>query len=127
MPFAPLIEEPRRAVDSSPSGHWSEEAPGSVFVGKLRGNDHGGPETHNPASACQVLWRLVFRLLLPSAFATFSTQGFGTTFAALLALSATFCAVVGVMLREAMFGPVLTHWNEAAVYAVIGCLVSAVF
>jgi hypothetical protein len=40
-------------------------------------------------------------------------------------LSAIFCAVVGAMRREAMFGPVLTHWDEAAAYAVIGLLVSA--
>jgi hypothetical protein len=85
------------------------------------------PTIPHRLNSSQVLWRLVFRLLLLSAFATFSTQGFGTTFAALLTLSATFCAVVGAMLREAMFGPVLTHWDEAAVYAVIGCLVSAVF
>jgi hypothetical protein len=29
------------------------------------------------------------------------------------------------MRREAMFGPVLTHWDEAAAYAVIGRLASA--
>jgi len=33
----------------------------------------------------------------------------------------------GAMRREAMFGPVLTHWDEAAAYAVIGRLVSALF
>jgi hypothetical protein len=35
--------------------------------------------------------------------------------------------LVGAMRREAMFGPVLTHWDEAAAYAVIGLLVSALF
>jgi hypothetical protein len=72
-----------------------------------------------------VLFRFVLRLVLLSTFATFGTQGFVTAFAALLALSAVFCAIVGAMRREAMFGPALTHWDEAAAYAVIGRLVSA--
>jgi hypothetical protein len=73
----------------------------------------------------QVIFRFVCRLVLLITFATFGTQGFKTAFAGLLALSAIFCAVVGAMRREAMFGPVLTHWDEAAAYAVIGLLVSA--
>jgi hypothetical protein len=67
----------------------------------------------------------VFRLFLLGIFATFGTQGFGTTFGALLELSAIFCVVVGAMRREAMFSPVLTHWDEAATYAVTGRLVTA--
>jgi len=58
--------------------------------------------------------RFVFRFLLLSTFATFGTQGFGTTFAAIVTPSATFCAVAVVMCREAMFGTVFTHWDEAA-------------
>jgi hypothetical protein len=85
------------------------------------------PTIPHQLSSSQVLWRFVLRLLLLSTFATFSTQGFGTTIAALLNLSATFCTVVGAMRREAVFGPALTHWDEAAAYAVIGRLVSAVF
>jgi hypothetical protein len=85
------------------------------------------PTIPHQLSSSQVLWRFVLRLVLLSTFATFSTHGFGTTFAALLTLSAAFCAVLGAMRREAMLGPVLTHWDEAAAYAVIGCLVSAVF
>jgi hypothetical protein len=73
----------------------------------------------------QVLWRFALRLVLLSTFATFGTRGFGAAFAALLALSAIYCAIVGAMRREAMFGPVLTHWDEAAAYAVIGRLASA--
>jgi len=68
----------------------------------------------------QVLFRFLFRLLLLIAFATFATRGFGTTFSALLAMSAIFCAVAGAMRREQMLGPVLTHWDEAAAYAVLG-------
>jgi hypothetical protein len=35
-------------------------------------------------------------------------------------MSAIFCAVAGAMRREEMLGPVLTHWDEAAAYAVLG-------
>jgi len=73
----------------------------------------------------QVLVRFVFRLGLVSTFAVFGPEGFGTVFAALLALSAIFCAVVGALRREAIFGPVLTHWHEAAACAVLGHLVAA--
>jgi hypothetical protein len=66
----------------------------------------------------QVLFRIVFRLVLLTTFATFGSQGFGKTFAALLVLSAVFCTVTGAMRREAIFGPALTHWDEAAVYAI---------
>jgi hypothetical protein len=31
------------------------------------------------------------------------------------------CAAVGAPRREAVFGPVLTHWDEAAVYGLVGC------
>jgi len=66
----------------------------------------------------QVLFRIVLRLVLLTTLAAFGSQGFGKTFAALLALSAVFCTVTGVMRREAIFGPALTHWDEAAVYAI---------
>jgi hypothetical protein len=76
-------------------------------------------------SSSQVLLRFVFRLALLSTFAIFGTQGFETTFVTLLALSGIFCVVAGAVRCEAIFGPVLTHWDEAAAYAVIGRLVSA--
>lgn len=76
-------------------------------------------------SSSQVLARFVLRLGLVGTFATFSPEGFGTVFAVLLALSAIFCAVVGALRREAIFGPVLTHWDEAAACAVLGHLVTA--
>jgi hypothetical protein len=82
------------------------------------------PTISHQLSSSQVVLRFVFRLALLSTFAIFGTQGFGTTFATLLALSAIFCVVVGGVRCEAMFGPVLTHWDEAAAYAVIGRLVS---
>jgi len=74
----------------------------------------------------QVLFRILFRLVLLIAFATFGSQGFGQTFNALLALSAVFCIVAGAMRREAICGPTLTHWDEAAVYAVTDHVVRSV-
>lgn len=65
----------------------------------------------------QVLFRIVFRLVLLTSFATLGSQAFGKTFATLLALSGVFCIVAGAMRREAIFGPALTHWDEAAIYA----------
>jgi hypothetical protein len=70
----------------------------------------------------QVLLRFLLRLVLVAAFASLSAQPFGTAFGALLGLSAIFCAVVGAMRREPVFAPVLTHWDEAAGYAVIACI-----
>lgn len=70
----------------------------------------------------QVLFRFLFRLLLLIALATFATPGFGTAFSALLAMSAIFCSVAGALRREEIFGPVLTHWDEASAYAVLGHL-----
>jgi hypothetical protein len=68
----------------------------------------------------QVVFRGVFRLVLLTAFDTLGSQGFGKTFAKLLGLSVVFCTVTGAMRREAIFGRALTHWDEAAVYAVVG-------
>jgi hypothetical protein len=72
----------------------------------------------------QVLFRAILRLVLLSAFAAFGSQGFSQTFASLLALAAIFCAIVAAMRGEAIFGRVLTHWDEAATYAVLGRLVA---
>ena len=80
------------------------------------------PTFPHQLNSSQVLFRFVFRIVLLSALATLGTRGFGTTLATFLALSAIFCAVVGAMRREVMFGPVLTHWDEAAAYAIVGWL-----
>jgi hypothetical protein len=73
----------------------------------------------------QVLLRFAFRLVLLSVCAAFSRQGFAPALAVLLSLSAEFCVLVGAIRREAMFGSVLTHWDEAAAYAFIGRLAYA--
>jgi hypothetical protein len=73
----------------------------------------------------QVLVRFVFRTVLLSALATFSALGFRTALAILLSLSAIYCAFVGAFRREPIFGPTLTHWDEAVAFAVLGHLVAA--
>ena len=68
----------------------------------------------------QVLLRFAFRLALLSVCAAYSRESFAPAFAVLLALSALFCAFVGIIRREAIFGTALTYWDEAAAYALIG-------
>jgi hypothetical protein len=80
------------------------------------------PATPPRLNSRQVLFRAAFRLAVVSAFATSGTQGFGQTFATLLALTAIFCAIVAAMRGEAIFGRALTHWDEAATYAVLSRL-----
>jgi hypothetical protein len=73
----------------------------------------------------QVAFRFVFRLALLTAFASLGSQGFVVTLATLLALSAIFCSVAGTFRREALLGPELTHWDEAAMCAAIGYMLGA--
>jgi len=73
----------------------------------------------------QVAFRFAFRLALLTTFASFSSQGFVVTLATLMALSAIFCSVVGTFRREVLLGPELTHWDEAAMCAVIGYMLGA--
>jgi hypothetical protein len=81
--------------------------------------------SHQPNSS-QVCFRFLLRLVLLCLFANLGPQGFAQTFATLLAFSAVFCAIAGTLRREALLGPSLTHWDEAAAYAILGGLVSAV-
>ena len=74
-------------------------------------------------SSNQVLFRFTSRLALLAAFAAFGDQGFATTLATLLLLCAFFCAAMGALRHERIWGPVLTHWDEAAAYALIGRVV----
>jgi hypothetical protein len=80
--------------------------------------------SYQPTSS-QVLFRLGFRLVALSVLANLGTQGFGITLSMLLAMSAIFCAIVGATRREDIFGPALTHWDEAVTYAALSHLVGA--
>lgn len=74
--------------------------------------------------SAHVLVRAAMRLVGLAAIAAMSTRGFAATFAALLALAAFYCLLVAVQRHEAPFGPVLTHVDEAAVYALCAGLLS---
>jgi hypothetical protein len=78
---------------------------------------------HHPQSS-QVLVRFLIRLTLVIAVASFGAQAFGALLSSLLALSGAFCAVMGFIRHEPIFGPVLTHWDEAVACAVLGHLVA---
>ena len=77
-------------------------------------------------NSSQVLLRFFFRLAVLCAFSTLGARGFAPAFAALSALSALFCGVVGAVRREVVFGPVLTNWDEAAAYLLLGRLAALV-
>jgi hypothetical protein len=79
------------------------------------------PEIPHFGSA-QTLTRFFLRLMLLSVFAAFSHQGFGKTLGGLLTLAFFYCLFAAVIRREKPFGPVLTHFDEAAAYAVIARL-----
>jgi len=70
-----------------------------------------------------VLFRVLFRLLLLALFATFGTQGFSNTFAMFLGLSTLYCIITGTLRREPTWDHSLTHWDEGAIYAVLGYIV----
>jgi hypothetical protein len=52
------------------------------------------------------------------------SQGFVKTLESLLVLAVFYCIFAAAIRREATFGPVLTHLDEAAAYAVIARLAS---
>jgi hypothetical protein len=78
------------------------------------------PANRRQLSSSQVVVRFALRLALLSTFAV-GHEGYAGTLAGFLLLSAVCCAAVGAARREAVFGPVLTHWDEAAVYGLVGC------
>jgi hypothetical protein len=63
-------------------------------------------------------------MFILALFATFSSIGFGASFATLLGMSTILSAVIGAMRREPPFDIVLNHWDETAAYAALCCLVS---
>jgi hypothetical protein len=74
--------------------------------------------------SAQALTRFFIRLVILSIFAALSSQGFGKALEGLLALAVFYCIFSAAFRREKPFGPVLTHFDEAAAYAVIAHLVA---
>lgn len=65
-------------------------------------------------------------MIILVAFAAFTSSGFGRSLVALLWMSTILGATLAVIRREPAFDAVLNHWDEAAAYAALCCLVSAV-
>jgi hypothetical protein len=77
------------------------------------------PDIPRQLSSVQVLIRFLLRLVIVGALASMGREGFAQTLAPLLALTVIFCALVAATRREPLFGPALTHWDEAAGFAAI--------
>jgi hypothetical protein len=84
------------------------------------------PNVPRQLGSAYVLTRFFLRVLILSVFATLGSQGFAKTFESLLVLAVFYCIFAAAVRREAAFGPVLTHLDEAAAYAVIARLASFV-
>jgi hypothetical protein len=70
----------------------------------------------------QVLVRFCLRMIILAVFASFGSIGFARSLAALLAMSAVLSLVVATMRQELPLDSVLTHWDEAAAYGSLWCL-----
>jgi hypothetical protein len=121
----PVLREGRAATTSgrglAEADRYSSGNRGCTVVQESR------PAIPAQINSRQALVRIALRLVLLTAFASVGSQGFGNTFATLLTLSAIFCAIVAVMRREAILCRDLTHWDEAAIYAVLSHLLTASF
>lgn len=76
--------------------------------------------------SAKALTRFSLRLMVLMVFAALSKQGFGNAFPTMLLLAAVYCILAAVIRRERPFGPDLTHFDEAAAYAIAANLVSLV-
>jgi hypothetical protein len=80
------------------------------------------PDIPRDFGSVQALTRFFMRLVILSIFAALGSQGFGKTLESLLVLAVFYCIFAAAVRREQPFGPALTHFDEAAAYAVIAGL-----
>ena len=80
------------------------------------------PDIPRELASTYVLIRFLLRMLILGMFAALGSQGFAKTLESLLLLAMLYCVLIALIRREAPFGPALTHFDEAAAYAVIVCL-----
>ena len=73
-----------------------------------------------------VLIRFGIRLAILIALAFVVQIGFAQAFPRLLLLAGLFCSLWAIVRREAMFGPVLTHWDEAAALIIMSRLAAVI-
>jgi hypothetical protein len=84
------------------------------------------PALSAEARSTQVIVRFCLRIIVLTVFASLSGAGFGTSLIVLLWMSTILATVAGALRREFVFDQCLTHWDEAAIYAALYCLVSAI-
>ena len=75
------------------------------------------PDIPREIVSAQVLARFFLRIVLLCICAAAGRQGFGKTIEPLLTLATCYCVFIGGIQREAPLGHVLTHYDEAAGYA----------
>jgi hypothetical protein len=80
------------------------------------------PDIPRDFGSAQPLTRFFLRLVIFSIFAAFGSQAFGKTLEGLLVWAVFYCIFAASVRREQPFGPALTHFDEAAAYAVIAGL-----
>jgi hypothetical protein len=73
-----------------------------------------------------VLIRFGVRLVMLTVFAFVAHIGFSHAFPQLLLFGGLFCGLWALVRGEPIFGPALTHWDEAATLIVIGRLAAAI-
>lgn len=78
------------------------------------------------AKSMQVVVRFFLRLIALGMFAGFGTQNFGTSLAVLLAMTAVLATIAATLKRERFLDTALTHWDEAAAYSALYCLVRTI-
>ena len=71
----------------------------------------------------QVLIRFCLRMIILAVFAGFGSIGFARSFAALLGMSTILSVIIATMKQELPLDRVLTHWDEAAAYGSLWCLI----
>jgi hypothetical protein len=71
----------------------------------------------------QVLIRFCLRMIILAVFASFGSIGFARSFAALLGMSTILSVIIATMKQELPLDPALTHWDEAAAYGSLWCLI----
>ena len=76
----------------------------------------------NKPGLVHVVIRFSLRLIILGTFASLGKQGFAPTLKGFLVLAVVFCAFVAAARREAVLGPSLTHWDEAAVFGLMAYL-----
>ena len=85
------------------------------------------PHQANAANgSIHVFIRFGIRLAILIALAFVAQIGFAQAFPRFLLLAGLFCSVWAMFRREPMFGPVLTHWDEAAALIIMSRLAAAI-